>query len=399
GKETYITHLQRRAPEPSPVKLKALNTMADGYYYVKHSRGAGAFGTFFVGYSKQTARPVGIKQMRLPRPANLPKKRSIDTLPNAQTLDQVRQEVQMMLVAGSAYRPICAGVNPRKTKAYIVQELLFGDGEDLRRELLLSSPRIAPNLFGRYLLGELARGLEAIHAKGMIHRDIKLSNVLFDRDSGCMAYADFGLAVLSRSTPNTAGTPAFMAFEQHDPRTKHQPITAKADVQSLALAVVYALAGEAVFMVTREDWRRRVVEQTNLEAFRAFWREWRHGETPAPRFAGSAAFVHFESILGELQRIDRELAQLLMLMLDPDPSSRPSAADVAHHRATRLTERKHRDIKNALNRLPQFKEDYDYYLDMAVKAVTRLIHRGLIDRLSTGLEQTPSLRSARPGPA
>jgi serine/threonine protein kinase len=396
SKETHVTHLKSRADPAAPVNLKVLNAEADGYCYVKHARAAGAFGRFFIGYSKQTARPVGIKEIMLPRPARLPAKPAGAAARNTETLEQVRHEVEMMLVAGSAYRPICAGVNPRGTKAYIVQELLFGDGADLQRELLLQRPRVGRNVFGRYMLGEMARGLKVLHEKGMIHRDIKPTNVLFDRASGNIAYADFGLAVVARCASGAAGTPAFMAFEQHDPQTRSQAATAKADVQSVALAVVYSLTGEAVLRVQRQGRRYRVAS-ADLETFRAFWREWRYAEEPASDLVDSVAFAHFESILHELRGIDEELAGLLMLMLDPDPASRPTAAYVARHPGVELCERMNRTISEALERLPQFKEDYDYYLDMAAKAVQGLIDRGVLDRVSAGLAQTPPLRSADRG--
>ena len=72
---------------------------------------------------------------------------------------------------------------------YIAQE--YVDGVDLRAALheLGSVPWRVAALVGL----ELARGLEAIHARGTVHRDLKPANVLLGRN-GDVKIADFGIA-------------------------------------------------------------------------------------------------------------------------------------------------------------------------------------------------------------
>jgi serine/threonine protein kinase len=67
------------------------------------------------------------------------------------------------------------------------------------------------------LAAQIARGLDALHERGILHRDIKPSNVLLDRD-GTAALADFGLALIADSTRVTdtgvlLGTPHYLAPE------------------------------------------------------------------------------------------------------------------------------------------------------------------------------------------
>jgi serine/threonine protein kinase len=67
------------------------------------------------------------------------------------------------------------------------------------------------------LAAELGRGLDALHAHGILHRDVKPSNVLL-ADDGTAALSDFGLARASDSTRIThdgqlVGTPHYLAPE------------------------------------------------------------------------------------------------------------------------------------------------------------------------------------------
>ena len=67
------------------------------------------------------------------------------------------------------------------------------------------------------LAGQIGRGLDALHERGILHRDVKPSNVLLTRD-GTAALTDFGLARMADSTRVTdvgvlLGTPHYLAPE------------------------------------------------------------------------------------------------------------------------------------------------------------------------------------------
>jgi serine/threonine protein kinase len=102
---------------------------------------------------------------------------------------------------------------------------------------------------GRIPLSELARvvdrvaaGLDAAHEQGIIHRDVKPSNVLFDA-SGEAHLTDFGLAkFLERSAEEKedifAGTPEYMSPEQ----VCSGDIDGRSDVYGLGALLYHALA-------------------------------------------------------------------------------------------------------------------------------------------------------------
>ena len=97
---------------------------------------------------------------------------------------------------------------------YIAQE--YVDGVDLGAAL--KQVGRFPWRVAALVVLELARGLEAIHARGTVHRDLKPANVLLGR-AGEVKIADFGIAIeaagdgLTRPG-TTVGTPPYIAPEQ-----------------------------------------------------------------------------------------------------------------------------------------------------------------------------------------
>lgn len=92
---------------------------------------------------------------------------------------------------------------------------------------------------------ELCRGLEAVHAAGVVHRDLKPSNVFLD-ESGVAKLLDFGVAHLEGEDALTrsgtvVGTPTYMAPEQV---RGSADVDGRADVYGLGAVLYRALTGK-----------------------------------------------------------------------------------------------------------------------------------------------------------
>ncbi|HUP72557.1 MAG TPA: protein kinase [Acidimicrobiales bacterium] len=127
---------------------------------------------------------------------------------------------------------------------YLVSEFLAGGS---MRMMLDAGHRFTSSQ--ALLVGlEAARGLEYAHKRGIIHRDVKPANLLFDED-GRLRLADFGLAkALSEAAwtePSGVmlGTMRYASPEQ----AKGEALTGKSDLYSLALVLIEAVTGEVPF--------------------------------------------------------------------------------------------------------------------------------------------------------
>jgi len=101
------------------------------------------------------------------------------------------------------------------------------------------------------LAAQLARGLDALHEHGIVHRDVKPSNVLFDSD-GTAALADFGLARAVDSTRLTRdgqllGTPHYLAPEL----IEEADATPASDLYALGCVLYECVAGSPPFAAHR----------------------------------------------------------------------------------------------------------------------------------------------------
>ena len=126
---------------------------------------------------------------------------------------------------------------------YMAQELITGGtlGDKIKSEGQLDLETTV-----RFCL-EIAKGLGALHAEELVHRDLKPDNVLLDEE-GCAHITDFGLAKDRNASMLTAagqavGSMDYMAPEQ----IRGEDVDARTDVYSLGCVMYECLAGSPPF--------------------------------------------------------------------------------------------------------------------------------------------------------
>jgi pSer/pThr/pTyr-binding forkhead associated (FHA) protein/predicted Ser/Thr protein kinase len=123
---------------------------------------------------------------------------------------------------------------------YITMRLV--EGTDLRA-LIAAEGRLEP-LRAAQIVRQVGAALDAAHARGMLHRDVKPSNVLLGREDH-VYLTDFGLAkpLASSAGLTRAGTVVARAQYVAPEQIMGQPVDARADVYALGCVLFEALTG------------------------------------------------------------------------------------------------------------------------------------------------------------
>jgi tetratricopeptide (TPR) repeat protein len=192
-----------------------------GRYRIERLLGTGGMGIVYEAFDPELQRRVAIK---LVRPDSTNPAHQTLMLKEARTLARLSHPGVMAV----------HDVGEHDGQVYVTTELV--DGHTLAA---WQARRSITEIVGAWI--QVARGLAAAHAEGIVHRDVKPANVFVGRD-GRVRIGDFGIAQQVSSEPDEdaviAGTPAYMAPEQLEGR-----VDARSDQFSTAVAMTEALTG------------------------------------------------------------------------------------------------------------------------------------------------------------
>ncbi|MBI4584316.1 MAG: serine/threonine protein kinase [Planctomycetes bacterium] len=247
GVEKTVEDLFRESKQLDEERLRVLRRLLSrftrqariGDYVIVRRIGAGGTGMVFEGRHRRLGRRVAIKVLfpRLEKESGLAER----FLREAQVLARINHPNVVQ-----AYDAGRDGLF-----YYIAMEMV--PGENLQ-ELLNRKGPLAP-LESLEVLIPVARGLEAIHAAGLVHRDVKPANILLAPD-GAVKLADLGLFWTGedRQAPECGtpdglvfGTPQYMSPEQIRGEARRGELAARSDLYSLGATWYHALTGRPPF--------------------------------------------------------------------------------------------------------------------------------------------------------
>lgn len=202
-------------------------------YVLLDEIGAGAMGTVWRARHRETGETVAVKLLR-------------EGLGDDQ--DLVLRFVQERNVMRALRHPNIVAIRDfvvEGRRLALVMDLV--EGRNLRT--LLQRRGTLPPAEAAALLGQVADGVGAAHAEGVVHRDIKPGNILVEENTGRVRLTDFGVARILHGpgltqTTSIIGTPTYLAPEVAEGGT---PTTA-VDVYAIGLILYELLAGRPPFV-------------------------------------------------------------------------------------------------------------------------------------------------------
>lgn len=193
--------------------------------------GGGGMGVVYRGRDQRLGRAVAVKFLR-----------QFDGGPGVERF--LRESRAAARLSHDHLVPVYSSGLARDGRPWLVMPLI--EGESLRERIAHGTleSRVAASI-----TREIAIGLAAVHAAGLVHRDVKPANILLDRQDGRAKLTDFGLVRAETDATLTGtnvlcGTPEYMSPEQASDPASRDPRT---DIYSLGITLYECLTGSTPF--------------------------------------------------------------------------------------------------------------------------------------------------------
>ncbi len=218
-----------------------------GKYEIREVLGRGGMGAVYKGFDPAISREVAIKTIA---------KSSLDEDELQHLLARFRHEAQ---VVGRLAHPGIVQIydyGEDETLAYIVMELVNGKTlhEHLQQHANYDLREVGE------IIGQVLEALGHAHAAGVVHRDMKPSNIMINKDGG-IKISDFGIAHTEASEltqhGDVLGTPHYMAPEQF----LGLPIVVATDLYAVGVIAYDLLTGVKPFVGTTVTVMQQVLNQ------------------------------------------------------------------------------------------------------------------------------------------
>lgn len=221
-----------QSPRPaSGIDPDPIGDTLGGRFEVREVIGAGAFAVTYRGWDLRLNRAIAIKVLR--------NTHAIDP----SFVQRFEREARTAAAVTQGNVVDIYDFGRQDDLLYIVMQ--YVKGEDLKHLITREGP--LPQRQAAEIALQVLAGLAAIHAAGIIHRDIKPQNVLIGRD-GVAKVTDFGIAqVMDESGLTTAGTTVGTAMYMAPEQAEAGPLVEATDLYAVGIVLYEMLTGRLPF--------------------------------------------------------------------------------------------------------------------------------------------------------
>jgi serine/threonine protein kinase len=218
----------------SPVRPPDLSGRTITHYRILRKLGQGGMGVVYQAEDLKLGRTVALKFLA-PHVSLSPEHRA-------------RFVREAKALAAIDHPNICTVHEIDEAQGQVFFAMSFVDGPTLKERITAGSLELDEAL---RIMADAARGLQAAHRTGVIHRDIKSSNIMLDAE-GRVVITDFGLALREDQPGMTQdgmllGTPAYVSPEQ----LRGEKLDRRSDVWSMGVVLYEAVSGKLPFRADR----------------------------------------------------------------------------------------------------------------------------------------------------